>query len=500
MTHAAADVLIVGAGPTGLLLAGDLAAAGVSVTVIERREGESNLSRAFAVHARTLEMLDARGLADELIRTGQRLDRLNQFDHEGIDLSRLPSRFPFTLVTPQYHTERELERRARSVGAEILGGSEVTGLRQDGEHVRLDARAANGSVSTFRARYAVGCDGARSTVRHQLGLPFPGHSVIRSVMLADVRLSEPPTELLQVRAVPDGFAFIAPFGDGWYRVIAWNRRNQLPEREPADLDEIREVTERAFGTDFGMRDARWTSRFRNDERQVPSYRSGRVFLAGDAAHVHSPAGGLGMNTGLQDAANLSWKLAAAIAGWADDSVLDSYHAERYPVGRSVLRLSGGLLRLNTLRSGPLRRAAALAGGTITEIRPANDRAARLISGIAIRYRRRPGDHPLAGRRMPDVPLADEHRRVYRLLRSGRFALLAQAGEARAAEPWAGRVDTAVRTGTRPRLILVRPDGYIAWACDQQDPARRDRELRQALARWCGQPADLAARPAGRLKA
>jgi hypothetical protein len=242
-----------------------------------------------------------------------------------------------------------------------------------------------------------------------------------------------------------------------------------------------------------MHDARWTSRFHSDERQVPSYRCGRVFLAGDAAHVHSPFGGQGMNTGLQDAANLSWKLAAALGGWAAGGLLDSYHAERYPVGRFVLRMSDRLMRLATMEPGPLHRAVALAAGAVSEIRPLADEAGRRISGVAIGYPRHLGDHQLAGRRMPDVPLAGQGGRLHLLLRSGRFALLASAAqELEAASPWAGRVGTAVRTRTRPRLILVRPDGYVAWACDHTDPARREGELRAALARWCGAPA---ARPA-----
>ncbi len=203
------DVLIVGAGPTGLLLAGDLAAAAVPVTVLDRRTQESNLSRAFAVHARTLEMLDARGLADELVPTGHTLDRIGLFDPVSLELSRLPSRFPFLLVTSQYHTERLLERRASALGAETVGGSEVTGVRQEPDHVDVEVRAADGATQVRQASYVVGADGVRSVVRRALGLPFPGRSVLRSVMLADVRLTSPPPDLLRANASGEGFAFIA---------------------------------------------------------------------------------------------------------------------------------------------------------------------------------------------------------------------------------------------------------------------------------------------------
>jgi 2-polyprenyl-6-methoxyphenol hydroxylase-like FAD-dependent oxidoreductase len=490
MTSESTEILIAGAGPVGLLLAGDLAAAGVPVTVLERRDQTSNLSRAFAVHARTLEMLDARDQADELVGTGQKLDHLGLFGTVQIDLSRLPTRFPFVLSTPQYETERVLAQRARSAGATILGGHEVTGLSQDADHVRVDVRAPDGSANTRLASYLVGCDGAGSTVRHAVGLPFPGRSVLRSVMLADVRLSSPPPDILQINAVDAGFAFIVPFGDGWYRVIAWNRHREVPDTEPVDLEEVREITRQALGSDFGMHDPRWMSRFHNDERQVPHYRSGRVFLAGDAAHVHSPAGGQGMNTGLQDAANLSWKLAAVARGWADDGLLDTYHAERYPVGRLVLRMSGGILRLALVPSGTLRRSLALIGDAAAHVRPVADRAARSLSGIGISYGARPGSHPLAGRRMPDVPLAAGRGRLYELLRSGRFVLLTADEQPDGTGPWAGRVEVAARTRPRPRLILVRPDGYVAWATDQADAASRDVELRQALTRWCGTPAPV----------
>src|ERR671938_972655 len=289
-------------------------------------------------------MLDARGLADDLVTTGARVGALRVFGKLEVDLTRLPTRFPYVLVTPQYNTEEVLEERASALGAQIVRGAEVVDLRQESDGVELDVRYKDGTLATQRAAYAVGADGVRSKVRQALGLPFPGQSAIQSVMLADVRLGEAPEDVLTVNAGRDGFIFIAPFGDGWYRVIAWDRRRELPDDVPVELEEIREITQRVLGTDYGMHDPRWMSRFHSDERQVTHYRVGRVFLAGDAAHVHSPAGGQGMNTGLQDAANLGWKLAAELQGWARPGLLDSYDAERHPVGRLVLRVSGGIPR------------------------------------------------------------------------------------------------------------------------------------------------------------
>ncbi|MEV3991910.1 FAD-dependent monooxygenase [Streptomyces sp. NPDC049837] len=463
------DVIVVGAGPTGLLLAGDLASAGLSVTVVERRPHEiSNMTRAFGVHARTLEMLDARDLADELVKTGTTIDQMRAFGRLSLDLSRLRSRFPFVLITPQYEVERLLECRAVAAGADFRYGTELRALRQDAGAVTAEVTGADGTRATLRARYLVGADGHRSAVRRELGLPFPGRSVIRSIVLADVRLAEEPGGLVTVNGTGETFAFIAPFGDGWYRVMGWNRHRQVPDSEPVDLDEVREITRSALGTDFGMHDARWISRFHSDERQVPAYRTGRVFLAGDAAHVHSPAGGQGLNTGLQDAANLSWKLACVLRGDAPDpeALLDSYHAERHPVGTMVLRSSGALVRL-AMAHNPLQRTVrALGAGFLNAVRPAATRAMGMITGIGIAYRAGRGAHPLTGRRAPDVALTEG--RLYELLRKGEFVLIAPQGAASRTPgvPVPGRVIRASWANSARRdTLLVRPDGYIAWATD-----------------------------------
>ena len=506
------DVAIAGAGPTSLLLAGDLARAGVSCAVFERRPERSGLSRAFAVHARTLEQLDARGVADQLVATGIPVSELRFLGDAALDLSRLPSRFPYVLITPQYETERVLEERARLLGADIRYGSEVTGFTSREDAVEVQVREQDGALRVVRAGWLVGADGMRSTVRETLGVPFPGKSVVRSVMLADVRLAESPPDAVTLNAVGDFFCFIAPFGDGWYRVIAWDRRNQPPESTPVSLDEVRDVTRQVLGTDFGMSDARWLSRFHSDERQVPAYRVGRVLLAGDAAHVHSPAGGQGMNTSLQDAANLGWKLAATVRGWAPPGLLDTYNAERHPVGRQVLRESGALLRVGLTGPSSLVAARNLLAAAATRIPFAVRAFASGLSGIGVSYPAPRGVHPLTGKRAADVPLADS-RRLYEALRDGRFALVADAPlTPEATAGYDDRVTAVITAAAAGTITLVRPDAYIAWAADtaaetataQDDPWRdatdqRAAEIQEVLARWCGAPApspDPAARSIG----
>ena len=466
------DVLVAGAGPTGLLLAGDLAAQGVQVTLVERRAEESNLTRAFAVHARTLEQLDARGLADAVIAGGNTVDRLGLFGRTTVDLSSLPTRFPFVLVTPQYDVDRVLEARAVKEGATILRGVRVRDVDQDADGITVDCEDVGGDRSQLQASYLVGTDGHHSAVRAALGLDFPGASVVRSVILADVRMTDPPPGLLTFNANGEGFFFVVPFGDGWFRVIARDPDRELPDDAPVEMDEIVGLAKRVVGTDFGMHDPRWMSRFHSDERQVPRYRVGRVFLAGDAAHVHSPAGGMGMNTGLQDAANLGWKLAAVVAGRGDDRLLDTYHDERHPVGRMVLRTSGGLIRAALLRRSPARAVRDRAVGLAWRLPAITRRMGMRVSGLDISYKPPPGSRRPVGLRAEDVVGLDG-RRLYEALRSARFSLVAPAGFT--AGDFDGTVDhLPVHDGT-PQLI--RPDGYVGWSGNDAEG------LRAALRTW-----------------
>ncbi|MEU7582234.1 FAD-dependent oxidoreductase [Streptomyces sp. NPDC041068] len=473
-SEGAGAVVVVGAGPTGLLLAGDLAAAGVAVTLVEKRaHGISNLSRAMVVHARTLEQFDARGLADELEAKGRPLRTLRLFERLSIDLENLPSRFRHVLVLPQYEVERTLERRAVDAGVRFVYETEVTGLRQDEGGVTLEVSGPDGAPEALRAAYVVGADGLHSGVREAVGLPFPGRSVIRSLVLADVRLTEKPESLLTVRAAGDSFAFIAPFADGYYRVIGWNRTRDVPDSEPLDLDEVKELARQALGRDYGMHDARWMSRFHSDERQAPAYRVGRVFLAGDAAHVHSPAGGQGMNTGLQDAANLSWKLAAAVDGRAPQGLLDSYQAERYPVGKAVLRSSGGMVRLAMAKRPWTLAVRAVLASLATHVRPVRAKLVGRLTGIGFRYPASRGAHRLAGRRVPDVALREG--RLYEALRAGEFVLISPEGVKHAA----GRAVPVHWASDRRTTLLVRPDGYVAWAAEGADAGA----VEAALGEW-----------------
>ncbi|MEJ2889626.1 FAD-dependent oxidoreductase [Actinomycetospora aeridis] len=462
------EVVVVGGGPTGMTVAGDLARAGRSVVLLERWPRRHPGSRAFATMPRTLEVLDSRladgpaggrSVTDALLEHGTTVPRVNLWPGAAVRLGDLDSPHPYVLVAPQTVVDELLEQRARAEGVTVVRGSEVVGLVQDADGVTV----TTAGDTSWRAPYVVAADGAHSTVRRLLGADFPGREVLSSVVLADVRLAHPPaTEGLTLGTTPEVFGFLAPYGDGRYRSMTWDRRRQLPDDAPVEDDDVAGVLDRAMGRPVGAHDISGRSRFHCEERQVTRYRHARVFLAGDAAHVHSPMGGQGMNTGIQDAANLAWKLDAALAG-ADDSVLESYHAERHPIGRRVLRQSGAMMRAVTLHPRPARALRNAVSGRLLAWRPFGDLVAGSFSGVGLRYGRRRGDHPLVGTNAATIPLATGT--VAARQRHGGFLVIRETD----------------RRDTGP-AVLVRPDGYVAWAGSSADG---DDGRRRALAAWSG---------------
>jgi 2-polyprenyl-6-methoxyphenol hydroxylase-like FAD-dependent oxidoreductase len=481
------QVLVVGAGPAGLSLAAELAEFGISCLVVEKRARRRALSRACTVEPRTLELLDMRGRVEGVLARGRRCRHPPLGNDRYLDYGLLDTRFPFSLSIPQAWTEEALQVTAEAAGAVIRTGVEVTGLAQDETGVDVDLVGADGPA-TVRAEYVVGCDGVNSTVRDAVGVDFDGWNYDESLMMGDAKLAAPPGPAEYARITRRGMTGLFPFRDGTYRVIVLDREKfTVPADTPLTLEDLSESCTAILGTDIGIHDPVWLSRFRSAQRHAKRYRVGRVLLAGDAAHTHIPSGGQGLQTAIQDAFNLGWKLRAVLSGRAPGGLLDTYETERYPIARETLRKTDLAFRFETSDSAFARLVRKVVMGSM-RITPVHRLNLEHLSGITLRYPAG-GAGRWTGLRVPDRPLVhgrEEATRLYELFRDGSFVLLGpEPGAAYAAE-WSSRVRTgelAEALGKDwPPYLLVRPDGYVAWA-----GAVADDGLVDALYRWCGEP-------------
>jgi 3-(3-hydroxy-phenyl)propionate hydroxylase len=478
-------VVIAGGGPTGLMLAAELTLADIDVVIVERRvTQELDGSRAGGLHPRTIEVLDQRGIAERFVSAGQQ-HPVAGFAYIQLDVSDFPTRHNYVLALWQRDFERILAGWIDELRVPILRGEEVVDLAQDGSGV--DVELAGGK--SLRADYLVGCDGGRSVIRKSAGIDFPGVDPSTSFVIAEVEMASVPE--IGVRPAGGGIGPVDRKQDGGpYRVVL-NERRVDDDREPT-LEDLRELLVAAYGTDFGVHSPSWISRFTDMTRQAASYRVGRVLLAGDAAHVHSPHGGQGLNVGVQDAVNLGWKLAQVVKETSPEGLLDTYHAERHPVGARVQRNTMAQVAL-TIADERHRALHAIMVELLAMDEP-RKRIAAMVTGLDIHYDFGHG-HPLLGRRMPDLDLhaVDGSTRVFTLLHDARPVLL-NLGELEGFDiaPWADRVRlvNARHDGVwelpligeivAPPAVLIRPDGHVAWAGDLTDP-----ELPRALAAWFG---------------
>ncbi|XVQ15470.1 FAD-dependent monooxygenase [Spirillospora sp. CA-255316] len=479
-------IVIAGGGPVGLWLAAELRLGGAAVTVLEQRPERDVRSKALTVHPRTIEILASRGLHRRFLADGVRVPTGHFASLDArLDFGALDTPFPFTLVQPQARTEELLEEHALAMGADVRRGHAVTGLVQADASVAVRVSGPDGPYE-IEADHVVGCDGVRSTVREAAGIGFPGTPSSVYGWLGDVVLDDPPRQVGFGASGSAGGVMVVPLPDGLHRLVGITPEDMRAEH-PGDLtlDELRGKVVAIAGTDFGMRDPAWLSRFGNAARLAERYRRGRVLLAGDAAHQHFPTGGVGLNVGIHDATNLGWKLAAVARGDAHDDLLDSYHRERHPVGASLLEASRAQTALMTAFTPEGQALRSFLSGTIATVPEFSRVLAERLSGLDVTHlpdngTRAGENHALAGRRAPDLAFAEGN--LFSLLHRGRHVLLALSVSPDDAMAALERdAHTLVPTElvvhrvslteahrpdwSRVSAALIRPDGYVAWAQD-----------------------------------
>ncbi|MFG1830686.1 rifampin monooxygenase [Micromonospora chersina] len=472
------DVIIAGCGPTGGMLAAELRLHDVRVLVLEKETEPASYVRIVGLHIRSIELMAMRGLLERILERGRRrpagayFAAIDKPAPEGLD-----SAYAYLLGIPQPVIVRLLEEHAIALGAQVRHGCAVAGVEQDDDGVTVELA----SGERLRSRYLVGCDGGRSTVRKLLGVAFPGEPSRNETLMGEMEAAAPQEEIAakvtELRETDRRFS-LTPAGVGVYRVVVPTAGVSDRATAPT-LEDFRRQLRAVVGTDFGVHSPRWLSRFGDATRLAERYRVGRVLLAGDAAHIHPPIGGQGLNLGVQDAVNLGWKLAAQVRGWAPETLLDTYHAERHPVAEAVLDNTRAQMEL--LSTGPGPRAVRRLLTELMDIEEVNRRLTEKISAIGIRYDL--GDGPdLLGRRMPDLDLKQGH--LYGLLHRGRGLLLDRTARL-TADGWSDRVDHLAEptAALDAPCVLLRPDGHVAWVGDDQ------RDLDAHLSRWFGEPSD-----------